>query len=984
MRNSVSIAALWLLASLQFASESPAAVPIAADSVASKSTRDKALGTLHLIGGDVYRGQFATVSDSAQLAGNGSLVWSCPAFDSNVIVPWSQVERLAQPESLSPNPVSAPLAQNEFIIQLQNGESITGKITQLTESTLEVDSPLAGKRALSVDSIQCILRSIQNSHNLGGLLSIENWKQINPPIKPGGRSKWFEQTGSFNTETTGTSISQMVTVPDLAAIDVEVAWEQVSPNWTLTLGEPRRLELHFRKMETRKTISISILVDGEATADVDTAQLPSEGITSISLRILCDSNRGRFVLLHAGNVIAQLQLSKSTRLAGKHNLAFTNIGLGRISLREIRVYPSIFSVPFSRPGSIGTAVVANESSPETLLRSGETFLGRPTQFDAETQTFSFAESNANIGRVKLADVDRIEFPYKTPAVVQDSTTAKPKLYVAELRSGARYVGQSLSQESNLVILRLEDMQTTIRIPIDEVKLIGLNIPQRNKPLDGADPLQSRMMKFVSPWAISTGFIDKVGPSTNTSGATNLMHLYWKPRLANSLPLTAHVSGIIEPLTSIPDPPPVVTKSPYSATTSGIKRVEPDFGRPLKANDPSLFLRNGDCFPASVTLVNETNTLFKSELFEVGVIGNDQIRGIRILDYRSADSIEKGARKKLLTLPRAQRQNPPTHLIVSRQGDAVRGHLKGLTEDFATLEVRGNDHSIVMKTVAEIIWLPEPPEVVPPANAPSSEPKQSDEQTASKEVVPVVKQADDSKPPQLKCLALFSTGTRFSFVPQNMDGDVLNGLHPQLGACRVDLSKVSRLVLGDAIESDSQWNWFGKWQLENAPDPKFVNDLDSPDGGDQDNALNAMHTKMVGAAAPNFELKKLDGNMLRLADLKGKIVVLDFWATWCGPCVASLPKLNEVAQEYKGAGVELVAVNIEQKPAEIQALLNRLEINPTVALDSDGAIARAYRAQAIPQTVIIDRQGRVAHIIVGGGEATEKKVRESINILLESK
>ena len=120
-----------------------------------------------------------------------------------------------------------------------------------------------------------------------------------------------------------------------------------------------------------------------------------------------------------------------------------------------------------------------------------------------------------------------------------------------------------------------------------------------------------------------------------------------------------------------------------------------------------------------------------------------------------------------------------------------------------------------------------------------------------------------------------------------------GQHPQLGDCHVDVSKVSKIVLGEAIADDAKRNRFGKWTLQNAPDPKFVNDLDSPDaeGG---NATNSPHARMIGTVAPDFELKKLDETFMKLSDLRGRIVVLDFWATWCGPCVASLPKIAELA------------------------------------------------------------------------------------------
>jgi thiol-disulfide isomerase/thioredoxin len=424
--------------------------------------------------------------------------------------------------------------------------------------------------------------------------------------------------------------------------------------------------------------------------------------------------------------------------------------------------------------------------------------------------------------------------------------------------------------------------------------------------------------------------------------------------------------------------------------------EPVEGRSLRADEPSLFLTNGDCFPAMIKSLDEMQTVFHSTMFEGTKINNELIRGIRVLAHAGMEQLDNGAQKKLLTLPRMQRSNPPTHLIVARQGDAIRGRLKSINDDFAVMEVRGSDRSIMMKTIAEIIWLIEAPEVVPLTvqnpEASISETEKSETQTSQAETSePQKREAGISNASEslaeLQCQALFDTGARISMVPSAISDNILSGMHPQLGECQVDLASVNRLVLGDAIAAEATKSRFGKWKLENAPDPKFVNDLDDPDAeakGGSGNGMSPQLEALVGAIAPAFELPLLEGERIRLEDLRGKIVLLDFWATWCGPCIASLPKLNEIAQEYRGVNVQLIAVNIEQKPAEIKSMLGKLEIKPTVALDSDGAVARAYFAEAIPQTVIIDANGKIVRIVVGGGEAAEKQIRSTLDSLIQVK
>ena len=109
---------------------------------------------------------------------------------------------------------------------------------------------------------------------------------------------------------------------------------------------------------------------------------------------------------------------------------------------------------------------------------------------------------------------------------------------------------------------------------------------------------------------------------------------------------------------------------------------------------------------------------------------------------------------------------------------------------------------------------------------------------------------------------------------------------------------------------------------------------------------------------------LDGEEFTIAKYRGKVLVLDFWATWCGPCIQAMPVIENTVQGFDPDSVQLVAVNLQETSDQIQEALKRMGIEPEVAMDRDGVAAGRYEANAIPQTVVIDPDGVVQNVFVG--------------------
>lgn len=138
---------------------------------------------------------------------------------------------------------------------------------------------------------------------------------------------------------------------------------------------------------------------------------------------------------------------------------------------------------------------------------------------------------------------------------------------------------------------------------------------------------------------------------------------------------------------------------------------------------------------------------------------------------------------------------------------------------------------------------------------------------------------------------------------------------------------------------------------------------------------------VGAAAPDFALKSAAGPNMRLSEHRGEVVMINFWATWCGPCRAEMPKLEEIFSRYERAGFTLLGVNIDEDSARALRLAEQLGVTFPLLLDNEQAVSRLYDVQAMPMTVLVDRQGQVRSVHYGYRAGMEQKYLDEVRALL---
>jgi peroxiredoxin len=139
--------------------------------------------------------------------------------------------------------------------------------------------------------------------------------------------------------------------------------------------------------------------------------------------------------------------------------------------------------------------------------------------------------------------------------------------------------------------------------------------------------------------------------------------------------------------------------------------------------------------------------------------------------------------------------------------------------------------------------------------------------------------------------------------------------------------------------------------------------------------------MEGQPAPDFALKSATGENMRLSEYRGDVVMINFWATWCGPCRQEMPLLDELYSRYQRVGFNLLGVNIDDDSRRAMQMVDELGVNFPVLFDARKQVSKLYAVEAMPVTVLVDREGNVRHVHHGYKPGYEEKYLDQIRSLL---
>jgi peroxiredoxin len=138
---------------------------------------------------------------------------------------------------------------------------------------------------------------------------------------------------------------------------------------------------------------------------------------------------------------------------------------------------------------------------------------------------------------------------------------------------------------------------------------------------------------------------------------------------------------------------------------------------------------------------------------------------------------------------------------------------------------------------------------------------------------------------------------------------------------------------------------------------------------------------VGKSAPDFTLKSLSGKNLKLSEMTGNVVLINFWASGCGPCREEMPLLNALHNKYEPLGFTVLGVNVEEDLKGAKGFLKNFPVDFPVLLDNTNQVSKQYKVIAMPTTVVVDRDGNMRYLHQGYKSGDEAKYRQMVKTLV---
>lgn len=313
------------------------------------------------------------------------------------------------------------------------------------------------------------------------------------------------------------------------------------------------------------------------------------------------------------------------------------------------------------------------------------------------------------------------------------------------------------------------------------------------------------------------------------------------------------------------------------------------------------------------------------------------------------NVEAKAKEHALTVPRFRKEDPPKHALIAANGDLLRGVIEAATARHFAVRSGLETIQVPRDRVKAAVWLIKP----------------LDEVNAAFEA-----RAREGDPQLITHWLLLNNGGRLGLKVERFAEDAVIGQSELLGACRVPLKQIN-VIRSTEPPENAAMTALRDWKLKFAPEPVL------PETGGESSPL-------LGKDAKTFKLPLLAGGDFDLAQEKGKVIVLDFWATWCGPCIKSLPGMIDEMAAFDATQVRFIGVNQAEAKDSVKTFLETRGWKLEVALDANQRVGQSFGVEGIPHTVIIGPDGKIAFVKTGYEPDGAKKITEVVRKLLEKK
>ena len=627
---------------------------------------------LELRSGDFVRGQLAEISGD-------NVKWTSEHFSDSFTFPMATVDGIKfAPDAKPPRP------QGTFLLEFHNRDSLFADIVAMQDGVVQINSAQFGQADLPLAALRRISRSGPATRVYYVPTRLEDWTQS-------ASSHWRMEQGAFVTEQHMASLYADVGLPEKAAIELDMAWEKQDaqkPSFSIYLGtdESTATQQEAFSLEVWESFAIA---QRQTEDEADLGSI-AEGVKngSASLLVFLDQLQGRLLVLdRAGNILTDLQVPKQ---GGSHSgiKILSRSGRFRLNYMHVRGWSGVAPSDLQRETisvTAGDRVLAGDS---LSLAAGQ---------------LQLATDNEEAGEpIALDQVTRIDFPNRSSAPKDHRT-------MISFRDGSRLKGQLLSANAADLEIQLAAALAPIRVPLNTTKGVSFQLDDDTKPPPQSAPDGHRLGKLELMDTRLHGWLVDGEPVGDRPSC-----LLWKPVNArHAVAIRDNAYGWIvyrSPAGKKPPRPPqqqqqqafgggfLAIAGPQPATRPQERKFLPTQSR------RGVHLRSGDIIPGNVTSIDETGVHISSSMTETKVIAHEHVKAAELIDNAPIPLLTQEKRDRLLTLPRMQRNAPPSHLLFSKQGDILRGELLAIADSRVEMQVRLSPYEIPLDRVATIVWL----------------------------------------------------------------------------------------------------------------------------------------------------------------------------------------------------------------------------------------------------------------------------------------